>query len=151
MNPFGGGLFSRPDSGTNYSQAPQEAGYDFNNPDATQADILRRDYLRQQTMYRPLQDLLFENLVNWEEETRTAQQSALIRTQRNFRQGQESFGREIGSYGIQLNPEQRKSLDRQYDISAARAAIDAANKTGTQMNDTRMGLVGGLQGFRPGA
>lgn len=123
------------------SYLSQQAG---RNPDRAAAQLAQNEYARNVDMYRPLEDYLFDSLANYQQKTVTSQRSAIMDSNRNFEQGQEQDARQFKSFGIELDADQKKSLSRQYDIAAAKSAIDAANRTGTAMRDTRFGLLGGM-------
>lgn len=118
--------------------------------DAMQAQILRRDYYRYQNTYQPLEDLLFERLGNWDNETSNAQNTAMQDVSRGFRSAKGSQERELRSYGITMDPQQRAAADRKFDIAAATSAVEAANRTGEQMQDLKYGLVGGFSPYKVG-
>lgn len=121
---------------------------DPDDPSDVMANVLREEYNRNIDMYRPLEDYLFENLNRWGDITKSEQNAAYGRSQEMFRLGKESYERDLRSTGTVLNMDERKSLTRQYDIAAAKSAIDAANQTGRGMDDMRLGLVGGFGGYK---
>lgn len=118
--------------------------------DEMQAQILRRDYQRYQSTYQPLEDLLFSRLGNWDTETANAQNLAMQDVERGFKSARGSQERELRSYGITMDPQQRQAADRKFDLAAATSAVEAANRTGQQMEDLKYGLVGGFSPYKAG-
>lgn len=125
------------------------AGEDYRSMEDKQRDLLSGEWSRYKDVYRPLEDYLFEQLGNWGPITEKAQQTAMGDANRQFALGRQSSDRQMRGYGVSLNTDQRKSMDRQYDMAAATSAIGAANQTGQQMDDMRTQLVGGFQSYQP--
>ncbi len=117
--------------------------------DSIQADLLRRDYARYVDTYQPLEDYMFQQLGNWGANTEAAQQVAMNDVDKSFGQARAGQERDFRSMGLQMNPQQSKSLERNYDIAAAKSAVEAANRTGEQMTDLKYGLMSGSSPYKP--
>lgn len=120
------------------------------NPDEANAQLFREDYQRYQDTYQPLEDRLFQRYATWGQDTRGAQSSAISTSNRYFEQAEGQDARQMKSYGIQPNQEERASMRRQYDVAAATSAINAANTVGREMDDAKYGLMGGMSPYRQG-
>ncbi len=129
--------------------APSETSAKF-NPDEANAQLFREDYQRYIDTYQPLEDRLFQRYATWGQDTRSAQSSAISTSNRYFEQAEGQDARQMRSYGIQPNQEERASMRRQYDVAAATSAINAANTVGREMDDARYGLMGGMSPYRQG-
>ncbi len=120
------------------------------DPEDMAAQVAKDQYANYMSTYAPVEDYVFQQLANWQPLTQEAQQSAIFQSNRQYGNVQRQQERQFRSFGVDPTPEQKESLKRQMDVSAALSAINAANTTGRQMDDMRYGLVGGFGPYQGG-
>jgi hypothetical protein len=122
---------------------PKTNTYDVANttdPQKLQAYVAQQQYANYLDTYRPVEDFLFNRLSSWDDFTSQQASTNMYDAGRAFQNAQDSYARQTRSYGLQLSPEQQKSVQRRFDLSAALSAVNAGNRTKQNMDDAKYQL-----------
>lgn len=115
--------------------------------DEQSAYVAQQEYNTYIDTFRPVEDYLFQQLASWNDISMAAENDNMRTVSKSFEQAQGAFDRDTKSYGIQMTPEQRQSIRRNFDIQAAKSAVEAGNRTRRQMEDMKYQIGFGVSPY----